>query len=356
MRMRRLITALVVMVTGAGLLAPAASACTRILWNDSGKGVLVSRSMDWEGSSDPRLVVLPRGMQRDGGKFGSATVVTENPARWTSRIGSVVVTSNNLGTPDGMNEKGLGVHALWLNATDYGARDPQKAGIQATLWAQYLLDNAATVNEALALQQGIQPVSVSLGSVRVPLSLAIEDASGDSAILQYIGGQLVVHHGPQYRVLANDPDYDKALADLAQYDFTNATRDIPLPGNTNSHDRFVRANFYIDFLRSTKPRTVREAEASLLSVARNVSDPIGAPYDTPGVVDETDYRTLANLTARVYYFEPSRGLNILRTDLRKLNFAKGAPVLTLNPDDPALFGNVTGDYRPAKRAPFTGKA
>lgn len=356
MRLRRLAAAIAIAIVGGSLLAPAASACTRILWNDSGKGVLVSRSMDWVGSSDPRLLVLPRGMQRNGGQFGRATVVAENPARWTSRIGSVVVTSQNAGTPDGMNEKGLGVHALWLNATDYGPRDASKAGVQAALWSQYLLDNAATVNEALALQQGIQPVSVSLGSLRIPLALAIEDASGDSAILQYIGGQLVVHHGPQYRVLANDPDYDAALADLQRYDFTNATRDIPLPGNTNSHDRFIRANFYIDFLRTTKPRTVTEAEASLLSVARNVSDPIGAPYETPGTVDETDYRTLANLTAKVYYFEASRGLAILRTDLKRLNFAKGAPVLTLNPDNPALIGNVTGDYRPARRTPFTGMA
>ena len=334
------------------------SACTRILWNDNDLAVLSSRSMDWVGSSKPLLNVLPRGMVRDGGRWGDRQVVSENPARWTTRFGSLVVTALNAGTSDGMNERGLTVHGMWLNATDYGPRDPSRAGVQTALWTQYVLDNAATVDEAIALQSRIQPIDVFIGDVpgqgvRVPLALAVEDVSGDSAIMQYISGRLVVHHGPEYRVLSNDPPYDDALAELAKHDFTNATRDVPLPGNTNSLDRFIRANFYINFLRKTTPRTNREAVASLMSVARNVSDPIGAPYTTPGEVDETDYRTLADLTNRIYYFELSRGLSTLRTDLRSLNFRKGAPVLVLNPQNPRLYGNVTTNYSVAKYVPFS---
>jgi penicillin V acylase-like amidase (Ntn superfamily) len=340
-------------------LPAAAEACTRVLWNDNGIAVLVSRSMDWVGSSKPRLTVLPRGMERRGGVFLGKPVVSVNPATWTSRHGSLVVTAMNAGTSDGMNERGLGVHGLWLNATDYGPRDPSRAGVQATLWTQYVLDNAATVDEAIALQSRIQPIDVALtadngAQVRVPLALAVEDASGDSAIMQYINGELIIHHGPEYRVLANDPPYDEALAELAKYDFTNATRNVPLPGNTNSLDRFIRANFYSEFLRKTQPRTNRVAVASLLSVARNVSDPIGAPYDVPGAIDETDYRTVADLTNRIYYFELSRGLALLRTDLKQLDFSKGAPVLELNPQNPRLEGNVTSDYGKPHVPPFGG--
>lgn len=361
MKVTRRVSLTVTLVAIISLLSPSvANACTRILWNDNKFAVLASRSMDWAGSSKPILTVLPRGMQRDGGEFIGKRVVVENPAKWTSRFGSVVVTALNAGTGDGMNEHGLAAHGLWLNATDYGPRDPSRAGIQVTLWTQYVLDNAKTVDEAIALQANIQPVSVNInagaeGSVRVPLSLAVEDATGDSAIMQYIKGQLVIHHGPEYRVLANDPPYDDALAELSKYDFTDATRDIPLPGNTNSLDRFIRANFYSDFLRKTSPVNRREAIASLLSVARNVSDPIGAPFDTPGEVDQTDYRTVADLTNRVYYFELSLGLSVLKTDLRKLNFRKGAPVLVLNPDNPRLQGNVTSDYTRTKKIPFSGE-
>ena len=58
-----------------------------------------------------------------------------------------------------------------------------KPGVQAALWAQYALDNAATVEEALAKLATVQVVKVEIevhgqkqtGTVHV----ALEDASGD---------------------------------------------------------------------------------------------------------------------------------------------------------------------------------
>ena len=82
-----------------------------------------------------------------------------------------------------------------------------------------------------------------------------------------------------------------------------------------------------------------------MSAARNVSDPIGAPMDTPGSIDETDYRTLSDLSNRTYSFEPTRRIAFLTTDLKKLDFRPGQPVRTLNPLDPTLNGDVTSRYR-----------
>jgi len=81
-----------VAVLAGGLLAwpGAADACTRLLWNDNKLAVLAGRSMDWPESTQPVLTVLPRGMARDGGRAGPEVVVKENPARWTSKYGSMV--------------------------------------------------------------------------------------------------------------------------------------------------------------------------------------------------------------------------------------------------------------------------
>ena len=38
----------------------------------------------------------------------------------------------------------------------------------------------------------------------------MQDRSGDSAIIEYVKGKLVVHQGPEFRVMTNDPDYDTA--------------------------------------------------------------------------------------------------------------------------------------------------
>ncbi|WP_265583476.1 linear amide C-N hydrolase [Synechocystis salina] len=196
---------LVAVVLQITLWPPAAQACTRILWNNNKFAVVVGRTMDWPESTEPELMVFPRGIERNGGMLGDMLVVKDNPAQWTSKYGSVVTTVYGMGTVDGLNEKGLGMHMLYLTATDFGPRDPNKAGVQAGLWGQYLLDNAASVEEALALMKEIQPVMVALDEMKATVHLAIEDASGDSAILEYVEGNLVVHHGPEYRVMTNDP-------------------------------------------------------------------------------------------------------------------------------------------------------
>ena len=56
-----------------------------------------------------------------------------------------------------MNEKGFGVNLLWLGSSDYGARDAQRPGLSMSLWAQYFLDNFATVEEAVR-QNNTEPI------------------------------------------------------------------------------------------------------------------------------------------------------------------------------------------------------
>ena len=50
--------------------------------------------------------------------------------------------------------------------------------------------------------------------VKSRLHLAISDASGDSAIFEYVDGRLSVHHGREYQVMTNSPFYDRQLAIL----------------------------------------------------------------------------------------------------------------------------------------------
>jgi penicillin V acylase-like amidase (Ntn superfamily) len=343
--------AVIGLVSASLVLAPAAQvvACTRVLWNDNKLAVVVGRTMDWPESTEPVLTVFPRGMRRDGGRLGSATVVSDNAARWTSRYGSVVTTIYGVGTADGMNEKGLGAHMLFLVATDLSPRDPARRGVQAGLWGQYLLDNAATVAEALELMERIQPVLVTVNGHRSTVHLAIEDATGDSAIIEFIDGKPRVHHGRQFTIMTNDPPFDEQLANLARFDFTDATRATPLPGNVNPLDRFVRSSFFLKKL--PEPKNQREAIAGILAIARNASVPFGAPNYAPGTLYNTEYRTALDLTNRRYFFELTTSPNVVWVDLARFDLAPGAPVKVLDPDNIDLSGNVTARFRTAK-APF----
>jgi penicillin V acylase-like amidase (Ntn superfamily) len=340
-----------VAVLAGGLLAwpGIADACTRLLWNDNKLAVVAGRSMDWPESTQPVLTVLPRGLARDGGRAGPNVVVKENPARWTSKYGSIVTSVYGIGTADGFNERGLGVHLLYLSATDFGPRDPAKPGLQAGLWPQYLLDNAASVKEALALLERVQVVMVETHGHKATVHLAIEDASGDSAIIEFVNGKQVVHHGREYRVMTNDPPYDQQLALLKQNDFSKPSSDTPLPGNVKATDRFVRTAYYAAML--PEPKNEREAVASVLAVMRNVSVPFGAPYKGFGIYN-TEYRTAMNLTDKRYYFELTTSPNVIWVDLKRFNLAPGQPVMVLDPDNVALSGDVAAKFRRAPKAPF----
>ena len=144
-----------------------------------------------------------------------------------------------MGTSDGLNEHGLAVHLLYLHDTKYEARD-QRPALPNALWAQYVLDNCRTVVESLAKLRNVQIVSVSTaGGRQWPLHLAIEDAGGDSAIVEFVDGKEVVHHGKQFTVMTNEPPLQQQLENLAKYKPFGGKR--TLPGDIDPASRFVRA-------------------------------------------------------------------------------------------------------------------
>jgi penicillin V acylase-like amidase (Ntn superfamily) len=321
--------------------------CTRILWKNN-VGVFSGRSMDWPESTHPVLTVLPRGMKRDGGLIGGNVVVPKNPARWISKYGSIVTLLYDIAQADGFNEKGLGAHLLYLRATDFGPRQPEKPALHAGLWAQAALDNAATVEEALEYIDTVQVILAEAFGHKATVHLALNDATGDSAIIEYIGGKPIVHHDPNHRIMTNDPTYQEQLALLAQQDYSSPSFDTPVPGNVKATDRFQRAAYFMGVL--PEPEGERDAVASVLAIIRNVSVPFGAPYGAFGIYN-TEYRTVMNLTSRRYYFELTTSPNLVWVDLDRFDLQPGAPVMALDPDSLDLSGNVSGQFTPIQ-APF----
>ena len=303
--------------------------------------------MDWPQSTDPLLTAFPAGRQRDGGRLGPVTVVAENALQWTSRFASLVTTVYGIGTADGMNERGLAAHLLYLRSTVLPERDVAVPGLHIGLWAQYLLDMAASVSEALDLLAAVELVMVDAQGFAATVHLAIEDATGDSAIVEFVGGERVVHHAPEYTLMTNDPGYDEQLALLAQLDFSVPSAEVPLPGNVSATDRFQRAAYFAALLPDVA--TEREAVAGVLAVIRNASVPFGTPHGASGVFS-TEYRTVCDLTHLRYFFELTTSPNVLWTDLAALDLPAGSSPLVLDPDSIALNGEVSGQYAAAQVA------
>lgn len=215
---------------------------------------------------------------------------------WTSRHASLVITEWNDACLDGMNERGLAAHALMFTTAEYEPPDHRPA-LATTRWIQYILDSFATVADALRGLSDVRIVPVDVQGVIPGLHIAIEGVTGDSAIIEPIGGQMVVHHGPQYQVMANSPSLDEQLANLGRYRPFGGK--LPPPGDITSMDRFVRASYFLHYL--PEPIDNRQAVAEVMQIASTVAKPPGVPYPD-GAVYPTRWFSVADLTNLDYYF------------------------------------------------------
>lgn len=314
--------------------------CTRVLWTPAAGSVFVGRNMDFFRDLRTNLWAFPRGMTRDNGVDGSL--------HWTSKYGSLVASAEELTVVDGINEAGLAGHKLVLAESDYGARDPARPALSMAIWLQYVLDSFATVAEAVAWTERSRVQIIAqddpLSGLPLGLHLALEDATGDSAIIEYLDGSATIHHGSQFTVLTNSPPYDEQLA--LQERRARAADDQALPGGTESHERFARAAYYLR--RLPEPRAVSEAVASLLSVMRNAGQPFRIPDPDRPEASQTLWRTVIDVSRRILVFESTTRPNILWVKLDALALETGAPVQRLDlVADTELEGGLVGNVNSA---------
>lgn len=322
--------------------------CTRVVYSGTNGMVATGRSMDWKTEMHSNLWAFPRGMMRNG-EAGT------NSLKWTSRYGSVVTSAFEIASTDGMNEKGLVANLLWLPETQYPVRDKNKPGLAITAWVQYMLDNFATVEEAVSYidEDTFQVVSDMMpdGSRLATLHLSISDVTGDCAIFEYVGGKLTVYHNKDYKVMTNSPTYDKQLA-LNEYWKTIGGLSF-LPGTNRAADRFARASFYINALPKTDDERI--AVASVFSVVRNASVPYGISTPESPEISTTQWRTVSESKSLRYFFESSLTPNTFWVDLRDLDFSEGAPVLKLSIANGEMYhGNTAKEFKIALPFKFMG--
>jgi len=338
-------------------LAPA-EACTRALYVSKDGTVIVGRSMDWGEDMKSNMWVLPRGMKRDG-RGGKNTIA------WESRYGSLIVSAYDIGTAEGMNEKGLVVNELALVESNYGKPAAGDKVISLSTWPQYVLDNFATVAEAVAdlRKENFRVQTVVLGTGRpANMHLVISDATGDSAVFEYVDGKLVIHHGKQYRVVTNSPTYDKQLAIMEYWKDAGGTSKS-LPGTSRAADRFVRTSFLLDvlpevasptYISGTPEQSFKfQAPMAVLSLMRSVGTPLGFANEEQPWVSSTIWRTVSDSTNRVVIFDSALTPATFWVKLDELDLRPGAPARKLQLAGGKTYsGNAVGQFLDAKLFTF----
>lgn len=284
--------------------------CTRTLFvADDGRAV-VGRNMDWAEDMRTDLWAFPPGMDRVGDD-GTRSLT------WTSRHASVAASVYGCASTDGVNDAGLVANILFLSESEFDTHGAAPT-LSVAAWVQYLLDSCATVAEVVdAMQSGAfaivaptLPTAV-LGDAKATVHLSVSDARGDSAVFEYVGGTLRVHHDASFRVMTNSPTFDRQLAVNAYWDDVGG--DVMLPGTSRGADRFA---------------------------GRATTSVCSRPTST---------------TAKRYYFQDTLTPNLLWVDLDRLALAEGGAARRLDlQGHPMLHGEVSAMFEPAEPFAFLG--
>ncbi|MBG2875157.1 linear amide C-N hydrolase [Proteus alimentorum] len=326
-------------------------ACTRLVYLGDNNQIITARSMDWKYDIGTNLWIFPQGMQRSG-------EAGDNSIKWTSKYGSVIASGYDISTTDGMNEKGLVANLLWLAESDYPAYTKEKPAISISAWAQYVLDNFASVEEAVNALDS-EPFIVLTDKVpgqdrMATLHLSLSDATGDSAIIEYIDGKQVIHHSKEYQVMTNSPIFSEQLSLNSYWQQIGGT--VMLPGTNRASDRFARASFYVNAI--PKAQSSKKSLASVFGVIRNVSVPYGLSTVESPEISSTRWRTVADHKNQLYFFESALSPNTFWVNLKEIDFSKESGkvmTLPLGEEQSIIYSaNATSHFKPAEPFKFQG--
>lgn len=319
-------------------------ACTRVVYEGPDGMTATGRTMDWKEDLMTNLYIFPRGMQKKGAE-SAATI------EWVSKYGSVVAAGYDIGICDGMNEKGLVANLLFLPESVYETENDTRPVLGLSIWTQYLLDNFATVKEAVNELKNdrfrIDAPDLPNG-VKSRLHMAISDPTGDSAIIEYLDGHISIYEGKEYQVLTNSPAYN---LQLAVNDYWKQVGGLNmLPGTNRSSDRFARASFYINAVAQTSDADI--AIPTVFSVIRNVSVPFGISTPDSPHISSTRWRSVCDQKNLVYYFEKTVPMAVMHVNLKEIDFSQGSGERVLKlAENSSYEGDVTSSFQASSR-PF----
>ena len=137
---------------------------------------------------------------------------------------------------------------------------------------------------------------------------------------------------------------------LAAY-WKNIGGSVMLPGTNRAADRFARMSYYIN--EATQTADPRRAVATVFSVMRNVSVPIGIKIPGQPNIADTLWLTVSDQKNKVYYYQDTNSPSILWANLNAMDFSEGSGPRRLQLDgNPDLAGDQTANFQPAELFKF----
>jgi len=291
-----------------------------LMMKSNKQGIFVGRTTEWWGPLKTRIALIPRGF-KDHDRFGSLN--------WTNKYGVIAIEDDEkFGySGEGINEQGLNVHLLYQDDSRMPEPQPGLPEISTVAWTKYILATYGSVKEVVTGLKNYRIKMVDFPyqgkKVKVPCHFAVNDASGDAAVIEFNGGKMQVFHGPQYNVMTNEPNYPRQLANLAQFKKEKKQYSVEdLPGGAKPSNRFVRISFNLDNL--PQPKDPVEAVAYMEQVIDSVLVPAyddkKHPFSPQSDSWAARWRVVYDLSRMNMYFDQEETGKSIYLKIKDLDF------------------------------------
>jgi len=276
-------------------LEKGASGCTSFCFC-AGDTVLFGNTLDWY-IGDGLVVINKRNVSK-------TAIWYPNPAKWTSKYGSVTINQWGREFPSrGMNEAGLVVGEMTLSETHFPAAD-SRPSISLLQWIQYQLDNCATVDEVIECNSRIR-----IDPEEYHSHFLVADSTGNAITMEWLNGRLVYHTRETLPVKAlTNSTYSSSIA------FYQSGRP-PSSGDFSSLARFYRVASLMDLYSANLGPAVQYAWSILTSIKNG---------------NWTKWSLLFDVRDRRFYFRTAANPNVRFVDMDQFDFSCTTPVKILD--------------------------
>lgn len=237
---------------------------------------------------------------------------------WISRYGSVTFNCFGRDFPDGgMNETGL---YIWeMNDDPIYPKNEKLPTLNQMNWMQYILDMCSSTNEAIRCAYEFEIEGWGW-------HYFIGDASGQTAAINFVKGEVIVHTGDQMPVpgLFNTP-YDRELELLKYYEGFGGL--YPIDMDDPEVTRFAKT---AKILKDYAPGT------SIINDGFDILSKIM-------VNDVPEWSVIMDVKNQAVYYKTRLNPAVKSFSMKDLDFSNRSPVLCLNIDQ-AEGGNVISRF------------
>lgn len=322
--------------------------CTGIrLMADNG-AIVFARTLEFGIDTKSNIIMVPR----DQEITGSTQARDITGLKWKSKyavIGANILNIN--GIVDGVNEQGLSGGLFYFPGfAKYqdAFADQLKNSIAPWELMTWILTNFSTVQEVKDNLPNIKVLNIVFGpwGIVPPIHGIIHDLSGQSLVIEYVDGELLLHDNP-IGIITNAPTFDWQLTNLSNYinlapsnvenlklkgitlhPLGQGSGMLGLPGDFTSPSRFVRATIFMQTLVNVK--TEDNALHSAFHILNLFDIPFGSVVEKGNnqpSYELTQWTSASDLKNKRYYWHTYENRQIQMVDLMKMDLDAKFPIL-----------------------------